>query len=492
MGEAYKQCGEWMFKAGEVEEKVEKIREYTLREASEAIKRVRSVITAFNTNIDALHFVKSEEIRDALSQCHKEALTEKMKKPPNRIVQAEDFLTGLLLSMKNGRGIEWVIENRDVFNWIHENFAVNEYRMGGQAGITANMLACLKVRTIYPHVASLPELQAKLFVDSDRIKIPVEVDGGLKFESPLRAVRQNDEPLIHWIFEYNSGVKAEWDGTIVAPCTNRFIATWDEKNTKLYIDEAFVQGMKKVIEDVDLAIVSGYHMMRRGRYFTKEDYSKKIAFTRDLLNEWKAVSNVKVHLELAYFTDLDILNTTLMYLSEVVNGIGLNEDELAQCVNCLGKKSLCRRIQEDPTAENLLEGLLYLCRRFNLKKIVVHTRDFCIAIAKKPVDKDLKTAIALGNCVAAARAVTGNFCDLNKIIETLKEGATHLSKKGLENLYTLVKVLEQKSCRLNEDFSVDINEYRLWFMPMSITEKPVSTVGLGDCFTSGYSLLAYP
>ncbi|MEM1515683.1 MAG: ADP-dependent glucokinase/phosphofructokinase [Candidatus Bathyarchaeia archaeon] len=480
-----------MLRADDIEEEMGEIYRDAIRDMSTAIGKFDSVITAFNTNIDAVHFLSSQELKEVLSQSNSEDLRKKIWNPENRIIQKEDFLSGLLLSMKTGIGMEWIIRNRKVFDWIQKNFPVNEYRMGGFAGIVANTLARLGVKEVYPHVASLPELQARLFINDGRIKIPVEDDGGLQFKNPLEAIRHGDDPLIHWIFEYDEGVKAEVNGGIVAPQANRFIATWDERNTRLHIDKGFLRGTREIIENVNLALISGYHMMVKSEDFSERSCLKKIGFTRKLLGEWKEAGDVKVHLELAHFTDLDVLKAVLVYLSDVVDGIGLNESELAQCVSCLGERELSRAIVEESKIETFLEGLFYLVRRLDIGKIVVHTRDFCIAMSRKPVEKNLLSAVAAGNCVAIAKAATGRLSNLEEIRKILRERKIHWSSKGLSGFHMFTDKLKKMGYQLLDDFSFDVDNYVIWFMPMRVIERPASTVGLGDCFAAGYSLLAY-
>ncbi len=475
-----------------MEKGIEELYNCSLRKLSHALRKIKCVITAFNTNIDIVHFLRSGELERVISQCDRRELVKKIQKPKNKIFRNEDFLAGLLLSMKTGEGMEWIIKKKRVADWIRENFSADDYRMGGFAGITANALARLGVKTIYPHVPSLSELQVRLFIESDKIRIPVEAEGNLWFKKPSEAVRYDDEPLIHWIFEYRAGMEVGInEKRIVVPQPNRFIATWDEKNTRLYVDETFVKGVKKIIDEVDLALISGYHMMVESECFPKEDYLKRIRFTKRLLNEWKKTSDVKIHLELAFFADLNVLRATLIHLSETIDGISLNEGELAQCINCLGNRELSRAIIEGSKIEAFLEGLIFLIRKLSLEKVILHTKDFCIAISRKPVERDLLYAMIAGNCVAMAKAVTGKFCNIDEIREILKNKKVSLSVKGLKSFRSLREELNKRGCQPLGNLSFDMDKYILWFMPMKIVKNPLSTVGLGDCFAAGFSLLAY-
>ena len=457
-----------------------------VRHAERALKDLKGVITAFNVNIDALHYIRPGEIENMLSGLDRDLFNERFRNPPDKIDVAEDLLAGLLLSMKTGRGMEWIIRKKAVSDWINENFQVDEYRMGGLAGITANVLARLGVGKIYPHVASLPRLQAELF-EGENIKIPTISDGFVAFEGPLGAVREYDEPLIHWIFEYHSGMKVHLGGGeyIVTPNANRFIAAFDDKNTRLHIDDSFVKGIGEVIEEVDLAIISGYHLLS-----VAESFAEKINFTKHLFKSWKKSSGLKIHLELAYFTDLRILSHVLRSLSDVIDGLGMNEDELIQCLSALSGKRVSVETANS-SEKHLIDGLIYLMKALGMRRMVVHTRDFCVAISDKSAKEDILHAMAFGNLVAAAKALSGRHCGLDEIRSILSGGRLHVSDEGVKALNSIANRLGLRSRELLRDGSAEIDDYRLWFIPTLIVDKPLSTVGLGDCFTAGYCLLAY-
>jgi len=458
------------------------------------IRNIQGIITAFNVNIDALHFVKSEEIEKKLSvpEVLKETL-QNLKSLPFKIESPSEFLAGLIFTMKTGRGCEWVIHKRDVFDWIRTNFSIDELRMGGQAGIVTNVLANLGVPNIYPHVSQLPEMQAKLFVDKENIKIPFIEGGVVTFRSPSMAVRPLDEPLIHWIFEFSKGIKVKvGNKTIETPATNRFIATWDEYNARLELDPAFEEGSLRMIKKVDKAMISGFHLLRK-KYPDGSTFNECVEKTVKLLSRWRGANpHLRMHFEQAFLSDLEIIKATCNKVFPRVNALGLNEDEVALILDAYGWNELAEEIRARCSASILYEGAEEILRMFKLNRIIVHTRDFVLSLLKPKYGITPETeqyALLFGAAVAATRATTGRFGSLDDVQETLANPALHLSQTGLTQHLDLAKKLEQIGVTTSERFLktgiAKSDEYSIIYIPTKATDHPVSTVGLGDCITAG-------
>jgi len=458
------------------------------------IRNIQGIITAFNVNIDALHFVKNEEIEKKLAvpEVLKETL-QNLKSLPFKIETPSEFLAGLIFTMKTGHGCEWIIHKREVFEWILTNFSIDELRMGGQAGIVTNVLASLNVPNIYPHASQLPEMQAKLFVDKENIKIPMIEKGIIAFRKPLMAVRSSDEPLIHWIFEFDKGTEVKInDERIETPAANRFIATWDEYNARLELDPAFEEGSLRIIKNADKAMISGYHLLRK-KYPGGSTFNECIEKTVKLLSRWKKVNpHLKIHFEQAFLSDLEIIKATCDEVFPYVDALGLNEDEVALILDAYGWNELAEKIRSECSAFILYEGAEKILGMFKLRRIIIHTRDFVLSLLKPEYEITPETeqhALLFGAAVAATRATTGQFGSLDDVQETLANPVLHLSEVGLTQHLYLAEKLEQIGITASERFLktgiAKSDEYSLIYIPTKITDHPVSTVGLGDCITAG-------
>jgi len=458
------------------------------------IRNIQGIITAFNVNIDALHFVKSEEIEKILAvpEVLKKTL-QILKSLPFKIETPSEFLAGLIFSMKTGRGCEWIIHKREVFDWILTNFSIDELRMGGQAGIVTNVLASLDVPNVYPQASQLPEMQAKLLIDKENIKIPIIENGNIAFRKPLMAVRSSDEPLIHWIFEFGKGIKLKINNErIETPAANRFIATWDEYNARLELDPAFEEGSLRIVKKVDKAMISGYHLLRKN-YLDGSTFDECIEKTVKLLSRWKKVNpHLKIHFEQAFLSDLEIIKATCDEVFPYVDALGLNEDEVALILDAYGWNELAEKTRSECSALILHEGAEKILGMFKLSRIIIHTRDFVLSLLKPEYGITPETeqyALLFGASVAATRAVTGKFGSLNDIQAALTNPALHISEIGLNQHVDLAEKLERISVTTSKKcLKTGItkgDEHSIIYIPTKITDHPISTVGLGDCITAG-------
>ncbi|KXS40388.1 MAG: ADP-specific phosphofructokinase, partial [Methanolobus sp. T82-4] len=144
-----------------------------------------NILCAYNANIDAIYKVDGQKMSE-IAEGYKEEIAEKMKDPPGHISSIPDFFAGLFICMQHGSGAEWLIRDKEVFNWLRTNFLKASFmRMGGNMGIMANVLSELGASRVVPNVANPSDLQMSFF--SERaIYIP---DGG-------EAVSSKDQEIL--------------------------------------------------------------------------------------------------------------------------------------------------------------------------------------------------------------------------------------------------------------------------------------------------------
>ncbi len=113
-----------------------------------------NIICAYTVNVDAVCNVQGEEISALIPS----SLASNMKiELKESIGSREDLLSCLLFCMQQGSGAEILIENQAMARQIEESFSW-QFRLGGNAGIMANVLAALGARP----VLNAPALGAKL------------------------------------------------------------------------------------------------------------------------------------------------------------------------------------------------------------------------------------------------------------------------------------------------------------------------------------------
>jgi len=466
--------------------------EVAFNEAKRIINTMGGIITAFNVNIDALHFLRRGEVEMLLSTRLLEETESKLRRLPYKIATPSDFLSGLISCLKNGRGAEWLIYNLDVFSWLGRNFSQDKLLMGGQAGNTANALANLGAPCVYPHVTQLPRIQAEMFSHTDNIKVPVPENGDVRFNIPLEAVRPKDKPMIHWIFEFKQGDRIRLGAQeFRSPIANRFIATWDEANAWMKLDPAFEKGSLKVVRDVDKAMISGYHLLRTA-YPNGSTFDQHVERTVSLISKWKKVNpNLKIHYEQTFLKEREILRSVIAKVFPHAQAIGTNEDELANVLDVCQYSELASRIRSVSSASNLYEGACILLRLLNFSRVIVHTRDFILSLVKSdyrisPEKEQL--AVLFGAAVAAARALTGRFADLDAVQGAIRSAEMRLSERGLAEHRDLAERLKVEGVNPERFLMTGIAEMKdhtTVFAVTKIMDDPSSTVGLGDSLVAG-------
>ena len=98
-----------------------------------------NIICAYTLNLDAVYSVVGEDINHLTRGIFPEAR--------EKIVNLDDLISALLFCMQKGLGVELLIESEDAAKKIEDSFQW-QYRLGGNAGIMANVLAALGARPI--------------------------------------------------------------------------------------------------------------------------------------------------------------------------------------------------------------------------------------------------------------------------------------------------------------------------------------------------------
>lgn len=463
--------------------------------AEEKIPGVKGIIACYNSNLDAIVRVRKSDLEKVLKSDPKltEKLVIRMNKPIEEISCREDFLAGLINCIKHGRGEELLINDEKICSWIESIFGNRNLRMGGQAGNVANTLAKLGVSNVIVHVSSLSEVQASFFLDT--VKIPVDKDGLIILEKPINAIRPSDATMVHYVFEFDKGISIKMgEFSFRSPCANRFVATWDPKNTELDIHSAFLR--LSVRGNADRAVISGLHLLRRRH---EKDYAfiDKIRQVANQIERWKNEDpEFFVHLEMGDNKDERIYENILTILAPYIDSIGLNEDELLKAMPSIQyDKAISKEQLNSITIFKIAKKILDV---LDIPIILVHTLDFSLCIVREGKINILKNveniqkAITFGALLAASRAVTGDYNSLSKVKMIANSQMLHLSKRGLIEHKRLGAFLEKSYGSSQKEFLskgyFKVCDYFAIFVVSKITEKPVTTAGLGDSLISGYIL----
>lgn len=216
-----------------------------------------NILCGYNVNIDSVYRISGAEISELLMAFERTEILEKIRNPPGKILSASDFVAGLAYCMKNGCGAEWLVFEKSVFEFLKNRyFQKSLVRMGGNAGIMANALSEIGARVV-PNVAvpSKPSFlyfqkkavyfpDAPLQIEEEPEKEKLKTESGKntydKYNTRNTHASFSSQDPIHFVFDFSEGETFSLYGTeIRVPRENRFIATCDHLNFRLFTSSAF-------------------------------------------------------------------------------------------------------------------------------------------------------------------------------------------------------------------------------------------------------------
>ena len=433
--------------------------------ALNAIPNVKGVLLGYNTNVDAIKYLDKDDLEKRITEIGKEKVFEVIENPPEKILSLEDLFGGILRSIKLGKAMEWFVESEEVREYLRE-WGWNELRIGGQAGIMANLLGGVyRIPTIV-HVPQNPKLQAELFVDGP-IYVPIFEGNELKLVHPKEAV-SNEEELIHYIYEFPRGFQVF---EIQAPRENRFIANADDYNARVYMRGEFREGFEEIAAKVELAIISGLQVLKE--YYpdgtTYRDVLDKVESHLNTLNRY----NVKSHFEFAYTASRRVREELIELLPKFTS-VGLNEVELASIIDIIGDEELAREVLEGHVF-SVIDAMNILMDETGIERIHFHTYGYYLALTQYR-GEEVRDALLFASLAAAAKAMKGN-------LEKIEQIRDALSVPTNERAIILEEELEKEFTEF-ENGIIDMVDRQLAFVPTKIVASPKSTVGIGDTISS--------
>ncbi len=351
-----------------------------------------NVICAYAVNLDAVCNVRSSQLQPLL--------------PPNpssepielkgSLAKMEDLFSSLLYCMREGSGAEMLIDSPALASRIEQAFAWR-MRLGGNAGIMANVLADLGARPVLNAPELGPRLAALLHPG---VRLPLS--GSLVGpEEAASSKKEASQEPVHFVFQFKGG-EAIWYGVnrFIVPQDNRFFASYDPANVCLQSSRDFDNYCLEHISLFSGAMISGFHLLPRQNY--REVLPRKIA----QLRSWKKRNpDLFIHLELGSFQSPEIMSHLLHLISEVpIDSLGMNEDELIDSARLFGGSPMARppRTWQEiiPVAENLQD-------KTGVFRVAVHTRDYILSIMKEGRISAQDEIAALQSGVDAAASLAG-------------------------------------------------------------------------------------
>lgn len=480
-----------------------------------------NILCGYNVNIDSVYRISGFEISELLNNFERSEILEKIENPPGKILSESDFVAGLAYCMINGCGAEWLVLERTVFEFLKNRyFEKSLVRMGGNAGIMANALSQLGASRVIPNIAVPSKIQLSLFSgrsiyfpglaterkEKSKVK-PEENDfEEIKSEKNIHNGSCSQDP-IHFVFDFSEGVTFSLYGTeITVPRENRFIATCDHLNLRLYVNPAFEKYALEHAYEIDGALISGFHLLLEN-YPDGSNYKTILENALYQLKSWKAENdNLQIHLEFGHFANKEIASSVFLKFAAISDSIGMNEDELVTFRHFHGVPGEEIILME---AEAVGNAAYRLALRYGLKKVVIHTREFVLTVFKQVsgttdfrVLRELEElnnfesfslqkiagrkleALKFGISCAGAYAASGKLEGREFVAkEASKLQESTIGRQQLELFLSAFngQALGQGAYAFN-------GEYIICMLPTLLSKNPITTVGLGDTITAGIFL----
>lgn len=448
----------------------------------QALSQIKGVVVGFNVNIDKIIEITPKVLSQILFKSKYQIEFHK-ERDSATIDSVEDFFFFLLQSIKEGKADEKLLFTRDIHLWIENMFSVKHTKIGGQAGIMANLLKRIGVNQV---LLSLPIFDKSLLkLLNPSIQVIAEEDETFIIK-PVRELNGNEtNTVIHYVFEFKEGFYSINDEVIECRRSNRFIVSYDLINSKLEIRKGFYEYSRDNILNYSLAILSGFHLINPNLEPTKT-YFDMIEPVSKLITEWKLSNpDIIIHFEVASTKDIQLVHIIIDELIPSVDSIGLNEQELLDFLAIIDP-STHLLLKDDMSAVNLFKGLLSLLRRYPRLRIHLHYLGFYLLLSSPITKQQVQTrkeSLIYASLNAARKAETGDM----EFENILSDFTYKVSNEGMEQLISLEKHLN-KEFKEESDFSrsgyFNTSSFTLVGIPTIVIKKPKYLVGLGDTISS--------
>ena len=437
----------------------------------EKTAELKFVATAFNSNIDAVLKISGSEITGLANDVALEY--ENIEQGENKLNSPHNVVRGIVKCFQHGIAEEWLAEDAAVYEWMQKNLGYDRLQMGGQAGIIANVLALTGIKNVLVHTASHPRLQAEQFLHIPNLKA-VGDDG--KLHIAYETNRQNDIPLVHWIIEFDKGDECViGNKTIVCPKSNRFIATYDPLNSKMHINNYFMNELKQ--NNFDCLLLSGYHMLQG-----KSGIEAVKNSAREIQKLKKTNPQGIIHLEIASTQDKAVRSEILNQIAVQSDSLGLNERETLDILELLSPQDFKVLNTAELHSPQLFDALCKIKEYTKAPRIQLHMFGLYVTIQnKKPL---IGSNESISGMLAAATAAASKayLSKLEKKSDLCYAAENHVGNICLSELQKLSDYLN--SPELLSSGICNFHNYTVTAIPTIIVEKPKTLVGMGDTISS--------
>lgn len=294
-----------------------------------------------------------------------------------------------------------------------------------------------------------------------------------------------DEPDIHLILEYSSGVG--W-GAFTSRRANRYIIHSDAHNPYLDSLEVFAEKLKDF--KPDLLVVGGLQMMDNFP-FKSGEREAVLSRLEDLLTS--SSPQIGIHFEMASFVDENIVDDLLHHVIPHADSLGMNEQELPNLLSLLKGSNITVLSDPNPRVATVLDQMREVYRILNqryknansggesddskskgkpLTRLHVHTLAFQAMIVTHGSQwKNTMSATAKASLTANRHVCGSNDIDLSKARLLMDDSFSVSHREGSQRI--LLQETRPVSCW-------DEDDYQICVAPVLVCTDVYQTAGGGD------------
>lgn len=432
-----------------------------LNKILEEISKIK-FLTAFNANIDAIKFLTKAEILNFLKEININKID--FNKLPTTINSKEDFVSGLLYSIKHSKGIEIPLKNEKMNEWF-DKIVFDVQKIGGQAGIVADLFSSLGIKVIF-YTNPLSKKLVRFFKKPSNILFPV-VNKEIRFVEISNA-SVIEKTKINRIFEIPKGISIKIKNEKLETKKQvRFIVSSRPEEIRICFDESLRKFISELSKKINGFFVSGFHGIKE-KYSDGKTFDYYLNINTQSLQKMKnANKKLRIHFELVSIPNKERRKKIVEKIFPVVDFVGMDDVELNQVYELYFESHI-----NENDIKSVLDFLVFLIEKFKLKGIQLHTYYYMVFVTKENVEKnEIENALNFGNLLAVTRAVFGDVSSLEEIEKV--EKVIKPNNIGLK--------IKEKIEKLSKNFK----DYLITSFPTRIVVNPRITVGLGDSLSSG-------
>lgn len=371
----------------------------------------------------------------------------------NNVNDMQSFARTVSYYVINGYGGEINITDISVCEYLEKHFTMYS-ALGGTCAQGAAALGAMGV----PLVAHITDRCRPVceFMKYPELSL-------FAYGKPLPAAQAASEepPVIHMILQYNKGDVVRFQGKeFTIPLSNRLIMDYDQIHKYLPIDPDFLTYCENNAKKLYSYNVSGFNAITDLQILKERMTELKEHYKKVKMNNPDCV----LYLEGAHYLNAESEDFVFYALSEYLDILGMNEEELV---------ALCKRFELKVNKDNLesvLEGLALVIKKYPVKGIVMHTKDYSMYYGTKLETVNIEKGLTMGNLMSGTKARIGRYGRFEDLAESLSLPLSPVGVLFAQQLDSLI-----------------INHY-VCIVPSRYMEHPIDTIGLGDTFVAGMQL----